>query len=68
MAVAYVIDPSMFKTQKHIVNIETRGELTRGMTIVERKHSERVNELPGTEIIVEVEAERFHSLILDRVT
>jgi inosine-uridine nucleoside N-ribohydrolase len=68
MAVAYVIDPSMFKTQKHKVNIETRGELTRGMTIVERKHSERVNGEPNTELIVEVEAERFHNLLMDRVT
>lgn len=34
-AVAYVIDPNVFTTQSYRVDIETRGEFTAGMTIVD---------------------------------
>ena len=68
MALAYVIDPSMFKTQRFRVNIETRGEITRGMTIIDRDYNTILGKKANTEIIVEVEAERFHSLIIDRIT
>lgn len=67
MAVAYVVDQGIFKTVKCRVDVETCGELTMGMTIVERKHY-RVVEMDAVhEVIVEVDAPRFHSLILDRV-
>ena len=67
-AIAYVIDPTMFKTEKHKVDLEVHGELTRGMTVVERRHYRRVKEDANTDIIVELDAERFLNLIMDRVT
>jgi inosine-uridine nucleoside N-ribohydrolase len=65
MAVAYLADPTIFKTRRCKVNVETCGELTRGMTVVERRHGRIVE--ADTEIIVEVDAERFHRLIMERV-
>jgi inosine-uridine nucleoside N-ribohydrolase len=67
-AVAYVVNSSRFKTEKYEVNVEIHGELTRGMTVVERRHYSRVTEQANTEIIVELNAEWFHNLIMDRVT
>lgn len=67
-ALAYVIDPTMFKTEKYKVDVEVHGELTRGMTVVERRYYRRVKEDANTDIIVEVDADRFLSLIMDRIT
>jgi inosine-uridine nucleoside N-ribohydrolase len=67
-AVAYVVDSSMFKTEKYKVDVEVQGELTRGMTVVERRYYRRVTENANTEVIVEVDANRFLGLIMDRVT
>ena len=67
-AIAYVIDPTIFKTEKYKVDLEVHGELTRGMTVVERRYYRRVQEEANTEIIVELDAERFLGLIIDRVT
>lgn len=67
-ALAYVIDPTVFKTEKYKVDIEVHGELTRGMTVVERRYYRRVKEDANTEIIVEADAERFLNLIMDRIT
>ncbi len=67
MAVAYVVDATMFRTEKYKVNVETQGELTRGMTVVDRRRYHRANDNPNAEIIVEVDANRFHRLIVERV-
>jgi inosine-uridine nucleoside N-ribohydrolase len=65
MAVAYLIDPTMFKTLRCRVDVETCGGLTRGMTVVKRRHG-RIEE-GDAEVIVEVDAKRFHRLIMERV-
>lgn len=67
-AIAYVVDPTLFRTEKYKVDLEVHGELTRGMTVVERRYYRRVKEEANTDIIVEVEADRFLKLIMDRVT
>jgi len=67
MAVAYLVDPTLFKTRRCRVDVETCGELTRGMTVVERRHHRIVEEGADAEVIVEVDARRFHRLIIDRV-
>ena len=67
MAVAYLVDPTIFKTRRCRVDVETCGELTKGMTVVERRHHRIVEEEANAEVIVEVDAERFHRLIMDRV-
>jgi pyrimidine-specific ribonucleoside hydrolase len=67
-ALAYVIDPSIFKTEKYKVDVEVHGELTRGMTVVERRYYKRVKEEANVNIIIDVEADRFLNLVMDRVT
>ena len=67
-AVAFVVDPTMFRTEKYKVDLEVHGELTRGMTVVERRYYRRLKEEANTDIIVEVDAPRFLKLIMDRVT
>jgi inosine-uridine nucleoside N-ribohydrolase len=67
MAVAYLVDPTVFETRRCRVDVETCGELTRGMTVVGRRHHRIVEEEAYHEVIVEVDAERFHDLIMDRV-
>jgi inosine-uridine nucleoside N-ribohydrolase len=66
-AIAYVIDPTVFRTEKYKVDVEVHGELTRGMTVVERRYYRQVKEESNTDIITDVDAERFLSLIMDRV-
>jgi pyrimidine-specific ribonucleoside hydrolase len=68
MAVAYTIDPSVFETERYKVDVETRGELTRGMTVVDRRRHHRVQGGgANVDVIVDVDAERFLGLIMDRV-
>jgi len=67
MAVAYLVDPTIFKTRRCRVDVETCGELTKGMTVVERRHHRIVEDEANTDVIVEVDAKRFHGLIMDRV-
>lgn len=67
-ALAYVIDPTLFKTEKFKVDVEVLGELTRGMTVVERRYYRRVKEDSNTDVIIEVDSDHFLGLIMDRVT
>ncbi len=67
-AIAYVVDPTLFRTEKYKVDVEVQGDLTRGMTVVERRYYRRVKEDANVDIIVEADAGRFLKLIMDRVT
>jgi len=67
MALAYVVDPTIFRTERHLVDVETVGELTRGMTVVDRRRYHRAQAEANAEIMVEVDAGRFHGLIMERV-
>jgi len=68
MAMAYVADPTMFKTERYRVEVETVGTQTVGMTVVDRRRFHREeNHEAKHEIVVEVDAPRFHRMIMDRV-
>jgi inosine-uridine nucleoside N-ribohydrolase len=67
-AIAYVVDPTLFRTERYKVDVEVQGDLTRGMTVVERRYYRRVKEDANVDIIVEADADRFLRLIMDRVT
>jgi inosine-uridine nucleoside N-ribohydrolase len=57
LAVGVAIDPSFVTTEAVYVDVETIGELTRGMTVVDDRPHFRPP--PNAEIAVGVEAERF---------
>jgi inosine-uridine nucleoside N-ribohydrolase len=68
MAMAYVADPTMFKTKRYQVEVETAGTYTIGMTVVDRRRFHREEDQNAKhDIIVEVDAPRFHKMIADRV-
>lgn len=68
MALAYVADPTMFKTEKYRVEVETVGTQTVGMTVVDRRRFHRQTNIEAKhEIVIEVDASRFFKMIRDRV-
>ncbi len=68
MAMAYVADSTMFKTQKFKVEVETHGIETIGMTVVDRRRFHREeNQKADHEVVDWVDAPRFHKMIMDRV-
>lgn len=68
LAVAAVVDPSIIETKKCRVGVETVGRLTRGMTVVDRRHRRIVSGKEAkVEVCVSVDSERFLGMFVDRV-
>jgi inosine-uridine nucleoside N-ribohydrolase len=81
LAMGVAIDPSFVKTRHMRVDVETRGEFTRGATVGNRYNAVEHNELqgdhyvmtgidrvdPNAHVAVEVEAERFMTFVIDRL-
>jgi inosine-uridine nucleoside N-ribohydrolase len=68
LAVAAVIDPSLVETERVAVEVETRGEVTRGMTLVDRRGTHRgESKEANVEACVSVDSARFLDLIFERV-
>jgi len=81
LAVGVTIDRTIVSTQKMLVEVETRGELTRGETVAYRYNLvDRVEPRegrnvvvgmlrvePNTDVCVDVDAERFVQLLLTRL-
>jgi len=80
-AVAIAIDPTLVKTQSMHVDVETRGEFTRGETVGNRRGFIERNVLrgdryviegadkvePNAKVCVDVDADRFLRLFVDRI-
>ncbi len=68
LTIASIADLSLTETERFKVDIETVGELTRGMTVVDRRHSLRIT---GTEANVDVctsvDSRKFLEMFLERV-
>lgn len=67
MAVAYAIDPTLIETFKGHVGIETKGGLTLGMTVLDRRHHFVWTELPLIAIGKKADHGRFLRLLMDLV-
>ncbi|HLJ61925.1 MAG TPA: nucleoside hydrolase [bacterium] len=57
LAVDVVADPTVVRTQRWPVEIETKGDVTRGMTVADRRP--HTTAPPNADVCVEVEADRF---------
>jgi inosine-uridine nucleoside N-ribohydrolase len=82
LAVATVIDPTLVTLQNMHVDVETRGEFTRGETVANRRGSNESNVLhgdhyeiegvihlkPNARVCVASDADRFVRLFVDRIT
>src|SRR5690242_6576939 len=66
MAVAHVIDPTLVRTRRANVAVETRSELCDGRTVVDLR-GVTVRE-PNADVGVDVDAERFLELLVSRIT
>ena len=53
-ALAYISHPRLFKTKRMAVDVETRGELTRGMTVFDRRATEQWQ--TNIDVVVDVDA------------
>jgi len=68
LAVAVAIDPEIAVIQENYVSIETRGEYTRGMTVLDRRVYYRIEDQPNrskVRIALSAHQEKYAGLILD---
>lgn len=63
MAVAAVIDPRIVSSVPGLVGIETQGELTRGMTVWDRRHHHEWSHLPTVDIATSADYSQFLNLL-----
>jgi inosine-uridine nucleoside N-ribohydrolase len=61
LAVGVAFDRSLVKIEPKLINVETRGEFTRGFTVT------RNSDKPNAEVCVDVEAEKFVNLFMERI-
>ncbi|MBC7262664.1 MAG: nucleoside hydrolase [Chloroflexi bacterium] len=65
-AVAVVVDQTIAESKLYSVVIETRGEHTRGMTVVDRREW-RTREIfePNVNVVTAIDSSKFHRLVMD---
>jgi len=61
LAVAVALDPTIVKMEPRKVNIETRGEFTRGFTVASKSAT------PNAQICVDVDVDRFITLFMEQI-
>lgn len=63
--IAWLIDPSMFKSEKMNVDVETQGDLTRGETVCD--YYELTGKPVNTEVLLGIDRDKFIQLIMDSI-
>lgn len=66
LATAAVVDRGIVETERHRVDVEIKGELTLGMTVVDRRIHRRDEDSPNVDICVSVDSERFLEMFMER--
>jgi inosine-uridine nucleoside N-ribohydrolase len=64
-AVALLVDPSLFRCTDAFVAVETKGEWTRGATVVDLDR--RLGHPASARVALELDTERFWDLVIDAV-
>ena len=64
LAAGVCIFPDLVKTEKRYVDVELNGELTRGMTVVDRRGRTPLGE-GNMQVALEVDAERFKNQLME---
>jgi purine nucleosidase/pyrimidine-specific ribonucleoside hydrolase len=68
LAIGVLIDPSLVSLEPMHIEVETKGELTEGMTLADRRPiRSELKEPPNAEVCVDVDASRFLALFLGRL-
>jgi len=70
MTVATKIKPSLFEYDRYKVQVETRGEITAGMTVADRRESLQEGKTPRKKMMIckNVDSRGFKQLFLERLT
>lgn len=63
--IAYLLKPEMFETAFTFVDIETKGELTYGCSVVDLRGY--LNEEPNATVCIDVDAQMFRDWLMDRI-
>jgi inosine-uridine nucleoside N-ribohydrolase len=63
LAVLAVTDPHLFERRRHHVVVETAGEFTRGMTVIDVRHLRDMPE-PNCDVLVDVDADAAFDLVV----
>lgn len=62
-AVAALIDPTLVRTETLKCDVEVAGDLTRGMTVVDRRMHHQWESMPTIEVVSSFDYERFLDLV-----
>ena len=70
MTVATKVKPSLFEYARYKVQVETKGEITAGMTVADRRERLQEGKTPGKKMMIckNVDSRGFKQLFLDRLT
>lgn len=68
MAVAAAIDDTIVRTKQAHVDVETKGELTLGQTVVDMRANFRWDDMPQIDAAYDADFERFLDLLVQAVT
>ena len=63
--IAWLIDPTMFKSDKMNVDVETQGELTRGETVCD--YYTLTDKPKNTEVLLSIDREKFIDLVMTSI-
>ena len=66
LVVAYLLDPSLFTTEKLYVTVETEGAITRGQTVADRREFSPFE--PQMDVCVDVDNDALFDLYLSIIT
>ena len=61
--IAWLIDPTMFETDKMNVDVETQGDLTRGETVCD--YYQLTGKPQNTEVLLDIDRDKFINLIME---
>lgn len=67
-AMAVAIDPSIAQSERYAVSVESRGEYTRGMTVIDRRWYARLlpdAPVPNMEVVLSIDNSCYRRLLLD---
>ena len=68
LAVAVACDPTLVRTERRPIRVETRGEHSAGMTVVDRRPGPgEAGGTPAVDVAMAVDAERALTMILERL-
>ena len=65
-AIAYVIDPTLFKTQHAYVEVEIKSDITHGLTATDFRHAPAGE--PNVHVCIDVDSARFLDLYKERLS